>query len=85
MDRNHFISVIIFTIVLALVPHWINAKTVAGVGEYDFGADITENQSCDKALTRAESDAIERAFGITVGATDWEMCDDNTSDFRSMS
>ena len=32
MDRNHFISVIIFTIVLALVPHWINAKTVAGVG-----------------------------------------------------
>ena len=85
MDRNHFISVIIFTIVLALVPHWINAKTVAGVGEYDFGADITENQSCDKALTRAESDAIERAFGITVGATDWEMCDNNSCDFRSMS
>ena len=85
MDRNHFISVVIFTIVLALVPHWINAKTVAGVGEYDFGADITENDSCDKALTKAEADAIERAFGVTVGATDWEMCDNETCDFRQMS
>jgi hypothetical protein len=85
MDRNHFISVVIFTIVLALVPHWINAKTVAGVGEYDFGADISENDSCDKALTRAESDAVERAFGVVVGATDWEMCNNETCDFRSMS
>tara|TARA_Y100001938_G_C8011234_1_gene390161 strand:- start:247 stop:909 length:663 start_codon:yes stop_codon:yes gene_type:complete len=58
---------------------------VAGVGEYDFGADITENQSCDQALTNAEADAIERAFGVTVGATDWEMCDNETCDFRSMS
>jgi len=85
MDRNHFISLVILTIVLALVPHWINAKTVSGVGEYDFGADITENDSCDKALTKAEADAIERAFGVTVGATDWEMCDNQTCDFRQMS
>tara|TARA_B100000282_G_C31685571_1_gene468836 strand:+ start:102 stop:845 length:744 start_codon:yes stop_codon:yes gene_type:complete len=85
MDRNHFIGVVLFTIVLALVPHWINAKTVAGVGEYDFGADITENQSCAVAKTKAESNAIENAYGSTVGKTDWEMCDNNTCDFNSIS
>ena len=85
MDRNHFIGIILIVIVVCCIPFWAWTKTVAGVGEYDFGADITENQSCDKALTKAEADAIERAFGVTVGATDWEMCDNETCDFRQMS
>ena len=85
MDRNHIVGIILLIIVICCIPFWAWTKTVAGVGEYDFGADITENQSCDKALTNAESDAIERAYGVTVGATDWEMCDNETCDFRSMS
>ena len=85
MERNHIIGIILLVIVICCIPFWAWTKTVAGVGEYDFGADITENQSCDQALTNAEADAIERAFGVTVGATDWEMCDNETCDFRSMS
>jgi len=85
MDRNHIVGIILLIIVICCIPFWAWTKTVAGVGEYDFGADITENQSCDKALTNAEADAIERAYGVTVGATDWEMCDNETCDFRSMS
>ena len=85
MEQNHIIGIILLVIVICCIPFWAWTKTVAGVGEYDFGADITENQSCDQALTNAEADAIERAFGVTVGATDWEMCDNETCDFRSMS
>jgi hypothetical protein len=85
MDRNYIIGIILLVLVIVTVPMWAWTKTVAGVGEYDFGADITENDSCDKALTKAEADAIERAFGVTVGATDWEMCNNETCDFRQMS
>ena len=85
MDRNYIIGIILLVIVIVTVPMWAWTKTVAGAGEYDFGADITENDSCDKALTKAEEDAIERAFGVTVGATDWEMCNNETCDFRQMS
>ena len=60
MERNHIIGIILLIIVICCIPFWAWTKTVAGVGEYDFGADITENQSCDKALTNAEADAIER-------------------------
>ena len=85
MERNTIIGIILLVIVICCIPFWAWTKTVAGVGEYDFGADISENASCDKALTRAESDALERAFGVVVGATDWEMCNNETCDFRSMS
>tara|TARA_Y100001937_G_C7032200_1_gene290625 strand:- start:92 stop:835 length:744 start_codon:yes stop_codon:yes gene_type:complete len=85
MDRNHIIGVILLVIVICCIPFWAWTKTVAGVGEYDFGADITENESCAVAKTKAESNAIENAYGYTVGKTDWEMCDNNTCDFNSIS
>ena len=85
MDKNTLIGIIVINILFLFVPFYVNAKTVTGVGEYEFGADITENQSCASAKTKAEADAIERAFGSTVGAIDWEMCDNNTCDFNSLS
>ena len=85
MDKNTFIGIILINILFLFVPFYVNAKTVTGVGEYEFGSDITQNQSCSNAKIKAEADAIERAFGSTVGATDWEMCDNNTCDFNSLS
>lgn len=85
MDKNTLIGILIINILFLFVPLYVNAKTVTGVGEYEFGADITENQSCTSAKVKAEADAIERAFGSTVGAIDWEMCDNNTCDFNSLS
>ena len=84
MDKNTFISIIIVNLLFLLVPLYVNAETVSGTGEYEFGADITENQSCTSARIKAEANAIERAFGSTVGAIDWEMCDNNTCDFNSL-
>ena len=52
-------------------------KTVSGVGEFQFGSDITENQSCAIAQEKAEQDAIRNAQGEIIGATDWKICTDN--------
>ena len=85
MDKNTLIGIFVINILFLFVPFYVNAKTVTGVGEYEFGTDITENQSCTSAKIKAEADAIERAFGSTVGAIDWEVCDNNTCDFNSLS
>ena len=85
MDRNHIVGIILLVIVICCIPFWAWTKTAAGVGEYEFGMDITENQSCQKAKIKAEADAIQRAFGSNVGTHDWQMCDNNTCDFNSVS
>ena len=77
MDRSYIIFIVTLTIVLCLA-YSIAGKTVQGVGVHDFGSNITENQSCQFAKDKAVADAIRNAFGETVGATDWQMCDGNS-------
>ena len=49
MDKNTFIGILIINILFLFVPFYVNAKTVTGVGEFEFGSDITQNQSCSNA------------------------------------
>ena len=76
MDIYRITFSLIFIITLIGWTCAVLGKTTRGVGEFQFGSDITENQSCAIAQEKAEQDAIRNAEGEIIGATDWKICTD---------
>ena len=85
MEPSRIILWVTVLVIVTCLCYTALAKTVNGVGTHSFGADITENESCSRARIKAEADATEKAFGSTIGSTDWKMCNNETCDWRSIS
>ena len=75
MDVYRITFSVIITITVIGWACVLVGKTVNGVGEFQFGSNITENQSCAIAQEKAEQDTYETNGGIVIDDTgECESC-----------
>jgi hypothetical protein len=69
------------TLVVCLLAFKVYAGEAVGI--HDFGADITENQSCEIAKLKATKQLIENEIGQVIQVNDLKSCVNGNCDFNS--
>lgn len=79
--NQQLLSKLTTTIVVCL---WsLSAWSGSAIGIHDFGADITENQSCEIAKLKATKQLIEDEIGQVIQVNDLKSCVNDNCEFNS--
>ena len=79
--NQQLLSKLTTTIVVCL---WsLSAWSGSAIGIHDFGADITENQSCEIAKLKATKQLIEDEIGQIIQVNDLKSCVNDNCQFNS--
>jgi len=72
-----------FTTTIVVCLWSLSAWSGSAIGIHDFGADITENQSCEIAKLKATKQLIEDEIGVVIQVNDLKSCVNDNCELNS--